>query len=76
MLRRNLRSQHLHVGVVTRETVQKLKAVELIDQDLCCRPLIKLAPVLSAAVKEGTGVLCLCGLRGDNVQDVEAAYAR
>ena len=73
----------------TREIVQDLDGISLRDEpsrpslrfdvviaNILIGPLMKLAPVLSLCVKDDSGLLCLCGLREEQLPALEAEYAK
>jgi ribosomal protein L11 methylase PrmA len=64
-------------GIILRDDARgKTLQFDVVVANILIGPLIKLAPVLSMAVKEGTGALCLCGLRQEQIPDIEEAYKR
>lgn len=64
-------------GIILRDDARgQTLRFDVVVANILIGPLIKLAPVLSMAVKEGTGVLCLCGLRQDQIEDIANAYKR
>jgi ribosomal protein L11 methyltransferase len=64
-------------GIILRDDARgQTLQFDVVVANILIGPLIKLAPVLSMAVKEGTGALCLCGLRQEQIPDIEEAYSR
>lgn len=64
-------------GIILRDDARgRTLQFDVVVANILIGPLIKLAPVLSMAVKEGTGALCLCGLRQEQIPDIEEAYKR
>lgn len=73
----------------TREVIQDVDGIVFRDEpwmnslqfdivvaNILVGPLMKLAPVLSLAVKEETGKLCLSGVRNFQIPALEAEYAK
>ena len=64
-------------GIVMRDAPEKgARQFDLVVANILVGPLMKLAPVLALALKEGDGVLCLTGLREEHVPPLAEQYRR
>ncbi|KAJ1493989.1 hypothetical protein T484DRAFT_1767287 [Baffinella frigidus] len=64
-------------GIILRDAPEKgTMQFDLVVANILIGPLMKLAPVLSLALRQDTGRLCITGLREEQVPALSAHYRR